>query len=156
MSSDPDSDARIGDYLDDKLQTLADLESLDGLLLAVRDQQALLRKQLDDAQKDLEEARQASVEHDASLKLQVAEFEHAQEDIDRRLKGITMSDTSEVAVKRFESSMDKLHNLDVAKGYVQILQLVETASCVQCGILNVANGVGMRACRTWARRIRCR
>jgi RAD50-interacting protein 1 len=156
MSSDPDSDARIGDYLDDKLQTLADLESLDGLLLAVRDQQALLRKQLDDAQKDLEEARQASVEHDASLKLQVAEFEHAQEDIDRRLKGITMSDTCEVAVKRFESSMDRLHQLDVAKGYVQILQLVETASCVQYGILNVANGVGMPACRTWARRIRCR
>lgn len=133
MSSDPDSDGRIGDYLDDKLQTLADLDSLDGLLLAVRDQQALLRKQLDDAQKDLEEAQQASVEHDASLKLQVAEFEHAQEDIDRRLKSITMSASCEVAVKRFESSMDKLHKLDVAKGYVQVLQLVETASCVQYG-----------------------
>jgi RAD50-interacting protein 1 len=137
MSSDPDSDGRIGDYLDDKLQTLADLESLDGLLLAVRDQQALLRKQLDDAQKDVDEARQASVDHDASLRLRVAEFEHAQEDIDRRLKSITMSDTCDVAVKRFEASMDKLHKLDVAKGYVQIVQLVETASCV-------AYGLGMR------------
>jgi hypothetical protein len=156
MSSDPDSDARIGDYLDDKLQTIADLESLDGLLLTVRDQQALLRKQLDDAQKDLDEARQASLEHDASLKLQVAEFEHAQEDIDRRLKSITMSDSCAVAVKRFESSMDKLHKLDVAKGYVRVLQLVETESCVHCGALNAADGSGMLACRTWARRTQSR
>jgi hypothetical protein len=125
---DTDSDGRIGDYLDDKLQTLADLESLDGLLLAVRDQQSLLRKQLEDAQTDLEEAEHASVDHDAALKRQAAEFEKEQEVIDRRLRGITMSDTHDVAVKRFESSMDKLHKLDVAKGYVEVLQLVESAS----------------------------
>jgi predicted nucleic acid-binding Zn-ribbon protein len=131
---DPDSDGRIGDYLDDKLQTLADLESLDGLLLAVRDQQTLLRKQLEDAQKDLEEAHRASVDHDAALKSQVAAFEKEQQDIDRRLKDITMSDTCDVAVRRFESSMEKLHKLDVAKGYVEVLQLVETASCVPPGL----------------------
>jgi chromosome segregation ATPase len=127
---DHDSDTRVGDYLDDKLQTLADLESLDGLLLVVRNQQALLRKQLEDAQKDLEEARQASVDHAASLKSRVAEFEKEQDDIDRRLRVITLSDTSDVAVRRFESSMDKLRKLDIAKGYVEVLQSVESASCV--------------------------
>jgi len=41
-----DADARVGDYLDDKLQTLADLDSLDALLESVRSQHILLRKQV--------------------------------------------------------------------------------------------------------------
>jgi RAD50-interacting protein 1 len=41
-----DRDARVGDYLDDKLQTLADLDSLDALLESVRHQHTLLRKQV--------------------------------------------------------------------------------------------------------------
>jgi len=41
-----DRDARVGDYLDDKLQTLADLDSLDALLESVRNQHTLLRKQV--------------------------------------------------------------------------------------------------------------
>jgi hypothetical protein len=41
-----DADARVGDYLDDKLQTLADINSLDALLESVRNQHTLLRKQV--------------------------------------------------------------------------------------------------------------
>jgi hypothetical protein len=41
-----DADGRVGDYLDDKLQTLADLDSLDALLESVRSQHTLLRKQV--------------------------------------------------------------------------------------------------------------
>lgn len=40
------SDTRLHDYLEDKLQTLADLESLDSLLASVKSQQELLRKQV--------------------------------------------------------------------------------------------------------------
>jgi len=40
------SDTRLQDYLDDKLQSLADLETLDSLLANVQSQQDLLRKQV--------------------------------------------------------------------------------------------------------------
>jgi hypothetical protein len=41
-----EKDQRVGDFLDDKLQTLADLASLDELLSNVRSQHVLLRKQV--------------------------------------------------------------------------------------------------------------
>ena len=41
-----DGEGRIEDYLDDKLQTYADLESIDALLRNVLDQQNLLREQV--------------------------------------------------------------------------------------------------------------
>lgn len=39
-------DTRVEDYLNDKLQTNADLESLDGLLRDVQHQQSLLKEQV--------------------------------------------------------------------------------------------------------------
>lgn len=39
-------DIRVDDYLNDKLQIAADLENLDSLLLNVKTQQTLLRKQV--------------------------------------------------------------------------------------------------------------
>lgn len=118
-------DPRVADYLDDKLQTLADLESLDSLLLAVRDQQVKLKQQLEDAHKQLGEANEASEKHATSLKLRVHEFESDQEDIDRRLREVTQSDTSDVAVRKFEVSMGKLNKLTVAKEYVRLLRDIE-------------------------------
>lgn len=39
-------DSRVQDYLDDKLQSSADLETLDSLLANVKNQQDLLKKQV--------------------------------------------------------------------------------------------------------------
>ena len=39
-------DVRVGDYLDDKLQTLADFESLDSLLQTASERHGLLRRQV--------------------------------------------------------------------------------------------------------------
>jgi hypothetical protein len=39
-------DARVAEWLDDKLQTFTDLETLDSLLQDVRSQQVLLRNQV--------------------------------------------------------------------------------------------------------------
>lgn len=39
-------DSRVQDYLDDKLQSSADLDSLDSLLANVKEQQDLLKKQV--------------------------------------------------------------------------------------------------------------
>ena len=44
--SSEEQDIRVEDYLNDKLQTNADLENLDSLLATVRNQQALLKKQV--------------------------------------------------------------------------------------------------------------
>jgi len=49
-----DFESRVYDYLDDRLQTLTDLESLDELLDNVKTQQSLLRKQVLDVDPNLE------------------------------------------------------------------------------------------------------
>lgn len=41
-----DTEARVEDFLNDKFQTLADLETLDSLLSSVQSQQSLLRSQV--------------------------------------------------------------------------------------------------------------
>ena len=46
MARHDDGDTRVADYLDDKLQTIADLDSLDALLLSVREQHTLLKSQV--------------------------------------------------------------------------------------------------------------
>ena len=47
-------DSRVQDYLDDKLQSSADLESLDTLLANVKAQQVLLKQQVCVEEHDLE------------------------------------------------------------------------------------------------------
>lgn len=61
----------------------------------------------------------------ATLQEKTRQFNKEQEDIDRRLMIITSSETSDEAVKRFKSSMDKLRRLDVANGYIELLKEVD-------------------------------
>ncbi|KAF2024688.1 hypothetical protein EK21DRAFT_78124 [Setomelanomma holmii] len=118
---------RVADYLDDKLQTAADLDTanLDALLARVTEQQALLKQQLDAAQRGLHDAKQDAHAHHAQLQHKAHAFRRQQADIDQRLLVITASDTSEEAVPRFEASLDQLHRLDVASGYVALLSEVD-------------------------------
>jgi chromosome segregation ATPase len=120
-----DNQTRVADYLDDKLQNAADLDELDALLAAVTAQHGLLRQQLDDAQRDLHTAKEASHAHHGDLRRRADRFRHEQADIDRRLMVITASETSDEAVPRFEHALDTLHRLDVASGYVQLLAEVD-------------------------------
>lgn len=48
-----------------------------------------------------------------------------QEDIDRRLKAITGSDSSDDAAKRFEASIEKLRRLEISRGYMTVLKEAE-------------------------------
>ncbi|KUL90627.1 hypothetical protein ZTR_00127 [Talaromyces verruculosus] len=120
--------ARVEDYLNDKLQSDEDLDSLDSLLQTLRTQQELQRKQLIEAQEALEEATKASNDHRDAVRKQVETFRQEQADIDRRLMIITQSETSDDAVRIFESSMQKLQLLDIAKGYLSQLQEIESLS----------------------------
>ncbi|KAI9785874.1 MAG: hypothetical protein M1816_008201 [Peltula sp. TS41687] len=119
---------RAEDYLNDKIQTPADLENIDSLLQGVKDQQVLLRKQLQEAETTLENAQGASQDQKTHLLQRAEAFRQKQADIDRRLLKITHSETSDQAVQLLDASMKKLQNLDIAVGYVELLQEVENLS----------------------------
>ncbi|KAL2356241.1 TIP-1 family-domain-containing protein [Cryomyces antarcticus] len=121
-------DTRVEDYLDDKLQAAADLDTLDLLLENVKNQQGLLRKQLEDAERDLQGARQAARDHSSSVRQKADQFRKEQGDIDRRLLIVTQSETSDEARPQFERIMDKLHRFDVATGYMELLKEVHALS----------------------------
>ncbi|KAK5173147.1 uncharacterized protein LTR77_003269 [Saxophila tyrrhenica] len=125
-------DTRVQDYLDDQLQTSADLDNLDNLLANVKTQQDLLKQQLDDARRDHQDAQRRANEQDGSLRQKIETFQKDQSSIDRRLLIVTQSETSDEAVEKFEASMEKLRKLDVAAGYVELLKEVEhlKAECV--------------------------
>jgi len=116
-----DAQTRVADYLDDKLQTAGDLESLGGLLANIHAQHGLLQQQLDHAQRDLDAARQAEHAHQAALHEHAHAFRAQQADIDRRLLVLTASETSDDAVPRFEAVLETLQRLDVASAYVELL-----------------------------------
>jgi RAD50-interacting protein 1 len=82
--------------------------------------------QLQEANSDLEKATEALHEHETSIRKKAETFEVQQADIDRGLLHITQAKTSDDAVKIFEPSMAKLRRLDVATGYLQLLQEVQS------------------------------
>ncbi|EUC32575.1 hypothetical protein COCCADRAFT_98340 [Bipolaris zeicola 26-R-13] len=123
-----DNSTRVADYLDDRLQTLGDLDSLHDLLATITTQHGLLKKQLHDAQRDLHNAKDAAHAHHDSLTQHADAFRHEQADIDRRLMVITASETSDEAVPRFAEVLDTLHRLDVATNYVDLLAEVDKLS----------------------------
>jgi hypothetical protein len=119
-------DTRLEDFLQDKLQTSADLETLDSLLDRVRSQQALLRAQLQEAEEEARQADETSKQFIRQIDHQSSAFQHEQADIDRRLLIITQSEASEDAVRRFEASLAKLRRLELASGYLGLLAEVDT------------------------------
>jgi RAD50-interacting protein 1 len=56
------------------------------------------------------------------------DFHRKQQDLDERLQSITGSDTSDEAVKRFESRMTKVRRLEIASGYLEVIQEVDVLS----------------------------
>ncbi|KAI7238700.1 hypothetical protein KC330_g2367 [Hortaea werneckii] len=118
-------DVRVQDYLDDKLQSSADLESLDSLLESVNNQHELLKRQLEEARREQDDAQRKADEHVQSIRQRAQEFEEQQEDIDKRLLVVTHSETSDDAVKKFEASMARLQKLDMTAGYVELLREVD-------------------------------
>ncbi|KXT13983.1 hypothetical protein AC579_8842 [Pseudocercospora musae] len=117
-------DSRVHDYLDDKLQSAADLESLDSLLANVQEQQTLLKKQLDDARRDHDEAQSEAQQHADLIQRKARHFHAEQEHIDRRQLMLTQSETSDDAVQKFDESMARLRKLEVAAEYVELLKEV--------------------------------
>lgn len=121
-------DARVLDYIDDRLALPSDFETLDSLIENVRNQQGLLRKQLDDAKRDHDSSQEQAEQHATSVRRRAEDFQKEQGDIDRRLLLVTRSETSDDAVRKFEASMERLRKLEVAAGYVDMLREVDSLS----------------------------
>jgi RAD50-interacting protein 1 len=77
---------------------------------------------LDDASRDLDEARYKATEHTKSLHKQNNDFNKLQLDLSKRLHVLGLSDTSDDAVPQFQGSSEKKDRLDVAIGYLGLLQ----------------------------------
>ncbi len=69
---------------------------------------------------------EASKKHSANLLKQADEFESLHADVDRRLLILTQSETSDDAIRKFDSSMEHLQRLEVARGYFQLLMKVDS------------------------------
>ncbi|KAI1441588.1 TIP-1 family-domain-containing protein [Annulohypoxylon stygium] len=118
-------DIRLEDYLDDKLQSTTDLESLDTLLASVEVQRSQLQTQLDDATKELQDARRAAQDRQGGLAKSIDEFNQLQESIDVRMKIVAESTAPDEAIHRLERPMKQLHKVELAYQYVSLLQDVE-------------------------------
>ncbi|KAF2129786.1 hypothetical protein P153DRAFT_366295 [Dothidotthia symphoricarpi CBS 119687] len=125
MATLDDGPARVHDFLDDKLQTAADLDALDGLLATVSAQHGLLQQQLHAAQRDLAAAKEHAHGHHTALRTRADAFRREQADMDRRLLVMTASDASDDALPRFEAVLGSLQRLDVAAQYVDLLARVD-------------------------------
>ncbi|OAQ66528.1 RINT-1 family protein [Pochonia chlamydosporia 170] len=119
-------DLRVEDFLDDKLQSTADLDTLDELLSNVETQRNQLQSQLDDAIKELEKARNITDDRNESLQKQIDEFNELQTSIDTRVQIAAASDAPSEAIARLQQPMKKLQNVELAQKYLTLLQDVET------------------------------
>ncbi|KAL2171786.1 hypothetical protein VTG60DRAFT_1784 [Thermothelomyces hinnuleus] len=118
-------DIRVEDYLDDKLQSTTDFEHLDTLISSVEYQRSQLQSQLDDATRELDEARRSSADRSAALVARIDEFQKLQKSIDVRLRIIAESDAPDEAIRRLEPPMEQLRKVDLAYRYLLLLQDVE-------------------------------
>ncbi|EXJ87247.1 hypothetical protein A1O3_04206 [Capronia epimyces CBS 606.96] len=117
---------RVEDYLSDKIQTKADLEQVDGLLLRVQEQQDLLRKQLQDARENQREAQGRVEERSQALRTRAEAFQSQRGDLEQRLRDIAQSDAGDDATKKIEARMSKVRNLQIAQGYLELVQQLYT------------------------------
>ncbi|KAK5995681.1 RAD50-interacting 1-like protein [Cladobotryum mycophilum] len=118
-------DDRVEDYLDDKLQSAADLDSLDILLANVELQRTQLQTQLDDAVKELEAARRTTDDRKAFINDRITDFKQLQDSIDKRVKIAAASDAPSEAIARLQQPMKQLQNVELAHKYLVLLQDVE-------------------------------
>lgn len=118
-------DARVEDYLEDKLQSAGDLDALDDLLETVNLQRAQLQSQLDTAVQELTAARQTTDDRHSLLQERLAEFRTLQDSIDERVRETAASDAPAEAIARLQRPMQKLKAVELARKYLVLLQDVE-------------------------------
>jgi RAD50-interacting protein 1 len=136
-------DIRVEDYLNDKIQTTTDLDSLESLIANVEAQKQQLEYQvsdkptvppfiatnnpvqLTDARQKLSEAKDVYTNRTSVMLQQAREFERQQASVQERLMIVTSSDTPEEATRRLKEPLEKLRKLELAERYVDMLENIE-------------------------------
>ncbi len=118
-------DARVEDYLEDKLQSAADLDALDALLETVALQRTQLQTQLDAAARDLDAARRTTDDRHGLIQERIAAFRALQASIDERVRATAASDAPAAAIARLQRPMQKRRAVELARQYLVLLQDVE-------------------------------
>ncbi|PHH89984.1 hypothetical protein CDD83_4812 [Cordyceps sp. RAO-2017] len=118
-------DMRVEDFLDDRLQSAADLDSLDDLVASVETQRNQLQSQLDDAVRQLEDARRTAQDRHLYLRERIDDFNKLQESIDVRAKLAAASDAPSAAIARLQGPMRRLETVELARRYMLLLHDVE-------------------------------
>jgi len=80
---------------------------------------------LEEARRSHAEAEKTASDRAHALHQRGEQFQLQQADIDRRLEEITQSTVSDGAVKKFEVRMNQVRRLEIATGYVELLQEVD-------------------------------
>ncbi|RCI11307.1 hypothetical protein L249_7591 [Ophiocordyceps polyrhachis-furcata BCC 54312] len=119
-------DMRVEDFLDDRLQSAADIDSLDELLASIDSQRDQLQSQLEEAIRALEDARRTALQHQASLTDRIDGFNQLQQSIDLRVRVAAESDAPSEAIARLQRPMRRLHTVDLARRYLALLRHVES------------------------------
>ncbi|EXJ66361.1 uncharacterized protein A1O5_10513 [Cladophialophora psammophila CBS 110553] len=121
-----DVQTRVEDYLNDKIQTAADLDQVESLLQRVQEQQNLLREQLENARKDYTQAVNRADERSIELREKAEAFKREDADLDQRLRYLAQSNVSDDAAQKVEARMSKVRSLEVAQGYLEVVQHMDT------------------------------
>lgn len=118
-------DMRVEDYLDDKLQSTTDLDSLDDLLAKVDHQRSQLQAQLDDAARELGTVRRTSHDRQSTLRARISQFQKLQTSIDLRVKVAAASEGPTQAIARLSQPIRRLQTVDLAYKYLAMLRDVD-------------------------------
>ncbi|KIW40541.1 uncharacterized protein PV06_07727 [Exophiala oligosperma] len=128
LSRTSDIRTRVEDYLNDKVQTAADLDQLDSLLQQIQGQQNLLKQQLEDAKRSHHDAQTLVEKKTQALKHKAEDFQVRKADVDRRLRSLAQTDVSDDAARSIEARIGKVHNLEISRGYLDLIHRVNTLS----------------------------
>jgi hypothetical protein len=120
-----ETDIRVEDYLNDKIQTRTDLGSVASLLATVEQQKEQLDKQLQDARAKLQATKKASADHMAEMNERSLRYGKEHADIQNRLAAVISSDSPEEATARLNGPMEKLRRVELATLYVELLKEVD-------------------------------
>ncbi|CAK7565819.1 MAG: hypothetical protein SEPTF4163_003746 [Sporothrix epigloea] len=129
-------DPRLEDYLDDKLQSSADFNTLDALLQRVNVQHGQLQAQLDDAAHAIENAREDAARQRSKLQDAIAEFDSLEEDIQSRLSVANADGAApEAIVQRLTAPMENIKRVTIAHDYLVLLKDVGELTAAARGAL---------------------
>lgn len=121
-----DAEARLTDYLDDRLQTAIDVspDHVTNLIESVRRNEEVLRQQLLSAQETERQRADEVRQQEDTLRSQIAAFESKQKDIEERCRFLLDDQSVTQVVGQWEPIMTRLGMLDVATAYVSLAKEV--------------------------------